>query len=171
VAQVTPERDRVPVLPKGAWQKLELVGEGAHPDLPALYLRPGAILPIGPVIQYVDQPAPKPDGDRAIGAGEHPLTLLVALDADGRASGTLYEDAGDGFGFERGQYLRTTYQAVTEGARVKFEIVHKEGSFQRPPRELRIMLLKDGWYYPGSGVDGQAITIDTAKVSPVRPGT
>jgi alpha-glucosidase len=147
------------------------VGEGDNADLPELYVRPGAIVPLGPVLQYTGQPAAKPQGDHhPIGAGEHPLTLAIALDADGKATGSLYEDAGEGFDYQRGSYLVTTYQAVTEGSRVKVTIADKDGRFPRPARELRIMILKDGWYYPASAVDGQTVTIDTSKVSLVKPG-
>lgn len=169
VGRVTPERDRAVATPKGKWQRVYLVKEGDHPDLPELHVRAGAIVPIGPVIQHVNEPARKPQGEQVkLGAGEHPLTLLVALDDQGAAVGTLYEDAGDGFGYQKGQYLRSTYRAVTEGTRVKVTLAEKEGSFPRPPRELRVMILKDGWYYPAGAMDGQAVTIDISKVSPLK---
>lgn len=171
VGRVTPERDRVVAKPNGKWQRVYLVKEGDHPDLPELHVRAGAIVPVGPVIQHVNEPAAKPQGDHAkLGAGEHPLTLLVALDDRGEATGTLYEDAGDGFGYQKGEYLRSTYRAVTEGTRVKVSLAQKEGSFPRPPREVRVMILKDGWYYPAGAMDGQAVTIDMSKVSPQKLG-
>ena len=57
-----------------------------------LYARAGSIVPLGPDVQYT---------------GEKPwdeLTIKVFPGADG--SFTLYEDAGDGFGYTRGE--RTT---------------------------------------------------------------
>lgn len=169
VGRVTPERDRAVAKPIGKWQRVYLVNEGDHPDLPELHVRAGAIVPVGPVIQHVNEPAPRRQGEQAkLGAGEHPLTLLVALDDQGSAVGTLYEDAGDGYGYQKGQYLRSTYRAVTEGSRVKVSLAEKEGAFPRPPRELRVMILKDGWYYPAGAMDGQAVTIDLSKVSPLK---
>jgi alpha-glucosidase (family GH31 glycosyl hydrolase) len=53
-------------------------------DLPGLYLRGGAIVPTGPVMNYVEKPL-------------DPLALLIALDENRQAQGTLYEDAGDGY--------------------------------------------------------------------------
>lgn len=172
VCKTTPEGDRVPALPKatsGRWERLDLVGEGDNPDLPELYVRPGAIVPVGPVLQYTGEPAPRADPNHArIGAGEHPLTLAIALDADGRAQGTVYEDAGDGYDYQRGGFLRSTYRATTQGSRVRIELADHEGGFRRPARELRVMILKDGWFFPATAVDGQAITMDLSKVAPVR---
>jgi alpha-glucosidase len=100
--QVERERPRPTVLPRGTWEKIRFpvspalffADSGAcddwDPDLPALYLRGGAIVPTGPVLNYV--------GEKPL----RPLTLLVCLDARGKAAGKLYEDAGDGFGISRG---------------------------------------------------------------------
>ncbi len=65
--------------------------EAAAPlsDIP-LFVRAGSILPLGPVKQYVSQ-----ESDR-------PLVLRVYPGADGDF--TLYDDAGDGYGYERGEY-------------------------------------------------------------------
>ena len=55
-----------------------------------LFVRAGAILPLGPVRQFVDEPVPGP------------TELYVFPGADGRFA--LYEDAGDGYAYERGDY-------------------------------------------------------------------
>jgi len=57
-----------------------------------LYVRAGAILPMGPVKQYT--------GERADG----PLTLTVHPGADGGLS--LYEDDGATFHFRKGEFMR-----------------------------------------------------------------
>jgi len=171
VGKLTPERDRAVVRPAGKWQRVYLTGEGDNADLPELYVREGAIVPIGPVLQYSGERPMKAEGGGGgakLGSGEHALTLLIAMDKDGRASGTLYEDEGEGFGYKTGNYLRTTYSAVTEGGKVKVTIGAHEGNMVRPARELRIMLLKDGWYIPGGAIDGQPITMDPSRLSPVK---
>ncbi|CAH2056811.1 unnamed protein product [Thlaspi arvense] len=67
------DRDQVQhVLPKGIW--LDFDFEDSHPDLPALYLQGGSIIPFGPAIQHVGQAKPTDD-----------LSLLVALDEHGKA--------------------------------------------------------------------------------------
>lgn len=160
VPRLTPDRDRVPVTPKGIWNEITLVDEGQHPDLPRLFVRGGAIVPIGPVIQFADQPAAD---DK-----QHPLTLLVSLDADGNANGTLYEDEGDGYGYKEGKFLKTTYTARTMGDRVVIEIADKEGGMLRRTRDLRIMLVRDGWYTPAAGTDGQKLTLFPKDLTPRR---
>ncbi|MBP7372096.1 MAG: DUF5110 domain-containing protein [Opitutaceae bacterium] len=117
--QVAPTRAPLAVIPAG-WAKCRLPGEvGEDPDLPELYLRPGAAVPVGPVMQYVD---------------ERPLdkvTLLVCLDAQGEARGTLYEDAGDGYGYERGMYRLTTFQVSQRAGRVSLATSY-EGNWPEP---------------------------------------
>lgn len=143
---LTPERDRLPVMPKGLWNEVMLVNEGHHPELPRLFVRGGSIIPAGPVIQHT--------GEKKL----NPLTLLVSLNESGAAMGTLYEDAGDGFGYQKGDFLRTTYVARTEGDNIVVEISGTEGSRLREQRELRVLILKDGHYLAGTGTDGQKLT-------------
>jgi alpha-glucosidase len=105
VADVKPgpraEPATLPPLPKGAWREISLVpGDQADPDLPRLFLREGAALPLGPLVQWSDE---RPlDG----------IELLVNPDAAGRAIGVLYEDAGDGPGHEAGEYRLTRFEVA-----------------------------------------------------------
>ncbi len=133
--RLVPDGSRIPVLPKAkdgmAWLGFDF-GEGKNIDLPDLYLRPGAIVPSGPVMQFVDQ---------------HPLdtvTLLVALDKKGRASGTMYEDAGDGYGYAKGEYLLTSYSADRQQDTVTVRVLSVEGQNPRPARKVVVKLLVDG---------------------------
>jgi hypothetical protein len=57
-----------------------------------IYLRAGAILPLGAIKQYTDEPV------------EGPLTLAVYPGADGAS--TLYEDDGKTFDYRRGAWMR-----------------------------------------------------------------
>lgn len=154
VPQLTPARDRSPVLPKGIWNEVVLVGEGHHPDLPKLFVRGGAIIPVGPTMEYTGQK--KLD----------PLTLIVSLDSKGTASGVLYEDAGDGWSYQKGDYLKTTYTAKTDGDLVRVEISGTEGQRKREQRTKQVILVKDGKFYTGSSVDGQALTFVMSRVKP-----
>jgi len=56
-----------------------------------LYVRAGAILPLGPVKQFVEEKS------------EEPLTVTVYPGSDGRF--LLYEDDGRSFDFERGEWM------------------------------------------------------------------
>jgi alpha-glucosidase len=113
-----PGSERTPVLPQG-WVRCKLPGEAEDPDLPELYICPGAIIPTGPVMQYVDEkPLEK-------------LTLLVCLDAKGEASGTLYEDAGDGYGYQRDEYRLTTFKAGKRNGKIELS-THVGGTWPVP---------------------------------------
>jgi alpha-glucosidase len=104
--------------PQGVWRPFALLGE--DPEQPAphprLSLRAGSMIPLGPAAQTVDEVF---DGS---------ITLLASFDEDGRATGRLYEDAGDGFGYCEGDYRLTTYEARRRGAQIELRVVQVEGS-------------------------------------------
>jgi alpha-glucosidase/alpha-D-xyloside xylohydrolase len=88
-------------LPRGSWFDFwtdAKVDGGQEVDRPVdlatmpLYVRAGAIVPMGPVRQYVEEPV---DG---------PLTLTVYPGAEGTFS--LYEDDGKSFDYRRGAFMR-----------------------------------------------------------------
>lgn len=157
-AQIQPARDRLVALPRPidgvAWREFDFPGfdgvrDSKDPDQPGLYLKPGTIVPTGPVMEFVDE---KP---------LDPLTLIVCLDADGRATGTLYEDAGTGWGYRDGDYLQTTYAARRSGETVRVRIIAAEGDRARPERTVVVrLLLPDGREVTGSGTDGVGITVN-----------
>ncbi len=150
VPQFMPDGSRVPVQPKGLWRSFEVVDAArGNADLPALKIRGGAIVPVGPVIEWTDQ---KP---------LDPLTLMVSLDANGNATGTLYEDAGDGWGFRNGEYLKTTYTASTAGTSVTVKVASTDGKLPRPKRGIVVQVIGDGGKaHSATGTDGDTITVD-----------
>jgi alpha-glucosidase (family GH31 glycosyl hydrolase) len=88
-------------LPRGSWFDFwteERLAGGREIDRPVdletlpLHIRAGAILPLGPVRQYVDEPV------------EGPLTLVIYPGADGAFS--LYEDDGRTFAYRKGDWMR-----------------------------------------------------------------
>jgi len=109
--------------PSGTWRPLTLVGEDPAVDRahPVLRLREGAALPVGPGGETVEE------------AFEGPITLFVSFDSSGRATGRLYEDDGDGFGFRRGEYRLTTYEVTRRGSENVVRVVDREGDL--PPRD------------------------------------
>ncbi|CAA0838272.1 heteroglycan glucosidase 1 [Striga hermonthica] len=134
-------------LPKGSWFSFDF--EDAHPDLPALYLQGGSIVPVAPLHQHVDEAKFTDD-----------LSLLVALDENGKAEGFLFEDDGDGYEYTKGGYLLTTYAAEKHSSVVIVKVLKTEGSWTRPNRRLNVKLLLgkcamiDAW-----GVDGETLEI------------
>ncbi len=146
MAQVMPDRSRVPVMPKGVWREFEASTDA---DLPRLYVRGGAIVPQGPDIQFVNQ---KP---------LDPLVLVVSLDDAGKASGTLYEDDTDGYDFQKGDYLLTTYEATRGGdGSISIKVAKTEGDRARPARNVVVRVLGEGGAtMAGTGKDGETITV------------
>jgi alpha-glucosidase len=154
VAKVTPLADRVAVMPKGNWRPLNLHGDRTDPDLPDLFVRPGAIITAGPIIQFT--------GEKPL----DPLTLYVSLDEAGKAEGTLYEDEGQGYGYRSGDFLRTRYTATRTGDTLTVSIASTEGSRPRPSRAMVVrVLMDDGSELVCTARDGEtlSITIPPAK--------
>jgi alpha-glucosidase/alpha-D-xyloside xylohydrolase len=88
-------------LPRGTWFDFwtEERAEGGREierkvnlETMPLYVRAGAILPLGPVKQYAEEPV------------DAPLTLIVYPGADGASS--LYEDDGKTFAYRKGEWMR-----------------------------------------------------------------
>lgn len=155
-ARVTSDRGREPLIPRGIWRGFRFEQEAPDPDLPDLYIRGGGIVPVGPAMEYVDE--------RPL----NPLTLLVSLDAEGKAEGSLYEDAGDGYGYRTGEYLLTRYKAIREGKTVTISTASTEGGLARPGRQVEIRLLLDA--RPGKDATGHATTIAGVVVGEGRDG-
>ncbi len=131
----TPEGDRAQIVPAAVdgveWAEFDFPSfdggrDSKDTDLPTLRIRPGAIIATAPVTQYF--------GDRPDSRDE--LTLIVHLDANGYARGELYEDAGDGFGYLAGEYLRTVYEAHLVDGKVTVTIAESEGDMPRPNRKV-----------------------------------
>ncbi len=128
---VVPKWAENPSLPGGIWRSISLVGEDSVNDeyQPNLLMRGGAIIPLGKVIQNTAEES------------LDPLTLLVCLDENGKAEGVLYEDAGDGFGYKKGEYLLTTYIAERVGDEVIVKIKDEEGDMKRPDRVTQVQVV------------------------------
>jgi alpha-glucosidase len=157
-ASVTPDNLCKAAMPPGPWRRFE---PAAQPDatLPEMYLRPGAILPLGPVMQHT--------GQRPL----DPITLVVNLDERGHAEGFLFEDTGEGFGYRDGDYLHTTYAAQREGNHVRVWVKRSEGKRGRPLRAAEILVLLDGHVARATGVGGDMISvlIGPPNQSPIAP--
>jgi len=116
-------------LPRGAWALFEPAQE-SDPELPELLVREGAAVPLGPSMQHA--------GERPL----DPLTLIVHPDSAGRATGTLYEDEGDGFGFARGEFRLTRFEAIADGAGVAIRQEAVEGAWSLPSRRVAAVVVR-----------------------------
>ncbi len=144
VPSLTLHHDRVPVMPRHFdtnWRAFAF-GDADDADLPKLYARAGSIIPLGPLMQYT--------GEKPL----DPLTLLVTLDAEGHAIGTLYEDAGEGWDFREGEYRITTYEAFREPGAIVIRATGRTGNWTAPVRGISVrLLLPDGRELHAEGLD------------------
>jgi alpha-glucosidase len=101
----------------------------AHAPLgePALYVKANTAIPMGPDASYTSE---KPTD---------PLTLLVHP-AEGMGESTLYEDAGNGFGYREGEYARRRISCQSSDGRITVRISEREGSFVPEREEVRLHL-------------------------------
>jgi alpha-glucosidase len=148
---VVPRWAEHPALPPGNWRPCSLVpGDDAPGEKyqPEVRLRPGAILPLGRVVQSTTEES------------LDPLTLLVSLDAHGLAEGTLYEDAGDSYAYRHGLYRLTTYRAErAPDNRVTLRALSHEGMREHPPRGVVVRVLTDRGVVEGQGLEDEGIEI------------
>jgi alpha-glucosidase len=146
---VLPLWAKSPDLPEGNWREIQLLPGDRESDAyqPVLRIRPGAIVPLGPVVQSTD--------DYAL----DPLTLLVSLDENGRAEGTLYEDGWDGFAYKDGAYSRSYFFAQQAGDSVTVGLLSREGALPDTPRQVLVRVVTDSGVFSGSGNPDTGISI------------
>jgi alpha-glucosidase (family GH31 glycosyl hydrolase) len=131
-------KSRKAYLPRGTWydfwteEKLEGGREIVRPvDLATipLFTRAGAIIPMGPVKQYTDEPV------------EGPTTLCLYPGADGAF--TLYDDDGITSGYRNGDWMGI--EMAWDDARRRLTLRLADGSRLRPPlaRDFEVRLVPD----------------------------
>lgn len=113
-------------MPKGNWAPLNLE-ESPDDALPTLWIRPGAALPVGQVIQHT--------GEWDLSE----LTLYCAFDENGAASCELYEDDGDGYAFAEGEYRLIRYEVRDREPAPSVSAKVIEGNWGLPERSVRIV--------------------------------
>jgi alpha-glucosidase len=92
---------------------------------PAWYVRANTAVPLWPQMQYV--------GERRVDV----VTLLVYA-AEGVGVATWYEDAGDGYEQERGEYARREVRCVGEQGMVRVTVSEQEGTYEPEWERLAI---------------------------------
>ena len=124
---------RLVYLPKGVWydywtNKKYAGGGMIRVDAPLetvpLFVRGGAIIPLGPPMNYVGE---KPFD---------PLTFAIYPDEKGSATGTLYEDDGLSTAYKQGASRRTTVNAKQSGAGYLVTVSAPDGPYSSGSRKL-----------------------------------
>jgi alpha-glucosidase (family GH31 glycosyl hydrolase) len=127
--------ERIVYLPAGAWIDLwsdtvytgpRSLNVSAPLDTLPLFVRQGAILPMGPDVQY--------SSERPL----DPLTLEIYRGAD--RSFTLYEDDGETTAYQSGACVRTRFQVTESQGALMCSIKETEGSFAGYQSGRTIML-------------------------------
>jgi alpha-glucosidase len=95
---------------------------------PALYVRANAAVPMWPEMNHV--------GERP----KDPLTLLL-YPAEGSGESVLYEDAGNGFGYERGEYARRSVVCEVLSGGISVRLNEREGSFVPERGSVHLVLI------------------------------
>lgn len=138
---------------KGSWRRLDM-GEKDDRYLPDLYVRPGAIVPMGPVMQYPDE---KP---------LDPITIVANPDESGKAQGFLYEDSGDGYEFYRNQGRRIGYRVTRDGDAYMVRLSNLDYGLPLPERTLLIRILTDSGELTGEGNEKGTIRVPIPLIPP-----
>ncbi|MCE5187200.1 MAG: DUF5110 domain-containing protein [Planctomycetaceae bacterium] len=138
---VTPNwADDLP-MPTGIWRHISIVPEDAADEYQCtLRVRGGAIVPLGPIVQTTEEIT-----------DHQPLTLMVVLDERGQARGTLYEDAGDGYGYLKGEFCLSGFEARQTPDSVTVQCVRQEGQWKLQKRLVSVTIVGDGRNYYGFG--------------------
>jgi len=147
---VIPAFAEKPVLPSGIWKELKLIeGEQQDSYQATLKVKGGSIIPAGKVIRNT--------GEKAF----DPLTLFVCLDEDGKAEGQLYGDAGEGWGFQSGDYSLITFRAERKGNTVHVKLISRQGErkIERDIDRIQVELLLDGKTRTGIGSLKKGVTV------------
>lgn len=151
---VVPRWAQEPKLPSGIWRKFSLVdGDANDPYQAELKLRGGAILPLGRIVQHT--------GEESL----DPLTLLVSLDDKGVAEGQLYEDAGEGYGYQKGDYRLTTYRAEVRDGAAHVTIARGEGARARPKRDVVVQVLTDAGMFSAKGEETSGVVVPLSRAA------
>jgi alpha-glucosidase/alpha-D-xyloside xylohydrolase len=120
-------------LPKGRWYDWwsDALTEGGREleravDLATipLYVRAGAVIPMGPVKQYVTE------------RSDDPITLVVYPGADGRS--TWYEDDGESFDYRRGEWMRVLLDWNDSSRRLTLRLAPGSRALAPMPRTIQV---------------------------------
>jgi alpha-glucosidase (family GH31 glycosyl hydrolase) len=122
-------------LPKGAWydywteERVEggrEIERAVDLETMPLHVRAGAIIPHGPLRQYVDQPS------------DEPLTVLVFPGADGAFN--LYEDDGRTFEHRQGAFMRIAMTWDDRARRLSMRLAPRSRMLPPSARPMRVRL-------------------------------
>ncbi len=128
---------RLVYLPKGIWYDFwtnkkydggTMIRADAPLETVPMFVRGGAIIPLGPEMKYVGE---KPFD---------PITFAIYPNESGSAATTLYEDDGTSPAYERGVFRRTEVRVTREDGRYTARVSNREGDYHPPARNFRFVI-------------------------------
>lgn len=130
---IVPKWAEQPKLPKGNWRSISIAGEDSKNDKyqPDVKIRPGSIVPLGKIIQNTTQ------------YSIDTLTLIISLNENNKATGRLYHDAGDGYGYTKGEYCYLMFSATKRNNQVTIEIQDKKGKLDLETKTFNLQLITE----------------------------
>ena len=135
------------IVPHGIWRTVSLLENHQENDgyQPIIKIRGGAIVPLGRIIQNTTENSLEP------------LTLLLCLNEKGEADGDLYEDEGNGFDYQQGDYALTHYHASLKGKILRVTIKSRQGDRPIPPRRIHLQVILNDRVIEKEGIDSQGV--------------
>lgn len=142
---------RLVYLPKGTWFDFwtgarhtggETIPVEAPLEVVPLFVRGGAVLPLGPEMNWVGE---KPFS---------PLTFEIFPDERGQAAASLYEDDGNSPAYENGAFRRTPVRVSKSADGVEIQVGAPQGTYRVPARDL-VFRLPSRLTAPRVMVDGK----------------
>lgn len=113
--------------------------------------RPGSIVPLANLVQSTEH------------YSVDSLTVLVNPAADGSATGSLYEDAGDGFAYRTGDYTVSTIEATSDAKNLTVSLRQTEGQRPSAVKHLRVGIVADGKVTYSPWTDGTTVVMKLVK--------
>lgn len=146
---VVPKWAISPAKPKGNWRVVSIAGEKSLTDKfqPDVRIREGAIVPLCNLVQSTAEY--KADS----------LTLLVSLNKKGVASGKLYEDEGEGYGYKQGRFAEYSFTASTKKGVINFECRLMKGMSFTTEKRYKVVLIGNKGQTETSWLKGPSFSI------------
>ncbi|WP_281309909.1 TIM-barrel domain-containing protein [Flavobacterium flavigenum] len=138
-----------PNLPKGNWNKVKLESTEDDKYQATLYVRPGSVVPITDVIQSTSDY--KSDN----------ITYLINPLQDGTATGQLYHDDGDGFGYKSNDYALHGITVTKHNADSLKVLINQIGGSKNINRVSRIGYVTD------NGIEYSGWSTNTVRYVPI----
>jgi alpha-glucosidase len=149
---------RLVYLPEGTWfdywtgkgTKSGTVEVEARLDTVPMFVRGGAIIPMGPEMNFVgEKPA-------------DPISFYIYPDEAGRAATSLYEDDGVSPDYKKGVFRRTGVEVSRSGKGFQIDLAAPSGSYRPNPRNLAFVIK--------SVPKPSKVLLDGNRLSSVDPG-